>query len=532
MADCRFAHGLGFVLAVVLALITIPGLSYASCGPEDSQTVWEEAASFAEFTEKLDSLKQTGGNLRLTADIIVEQDERYEFIAPRLAGKEPICLDFGPYTVTVRGMLLLYPYLNITGQGGGQGLFHVEDGGWLELRGISLTAENGIAVRQEERSVLSYGKFSDGLPDFTCEGGIVSAGPVAVPRSADNRGYLPVLYVRDGEQLKDRLPRTDTAALCENGDVDYGRELPVVWNTEAFAEKISRRERFLLTGAYADITAVSPPQCLVTFEAGRPATLLDCQTAAARKGLVAGLRIALARPGTDCRIEWSSDGLRWQACPFQISDAKEDWIAYDLELPDASYPFYLSAVALSEAGETGYSDTIRIDGPDALGEIGGNRGGGTDILKPALPPASDVPQSAGCEAPSSTSSAPGPDEAPSAIPETENGQSSAAPSSLPEENGPAAMGSEPPPSPAPSSTPSPRRETTETPRDGQEEQVPADEMAGEKQEKGPDARLDTAVQVAAGLAAIAGLAVLVFTWNPKSGWGAKAIKFFKRFRRK
>lgn len=523
MADCRFARGLGFVLAVILALINIPGLSYASGGPEDSRTVWEEAASFAEFTEKLDSMKQTGGNLRLVADITVGQDERYEFIAPQLAGKAPILLDFGPYTVRVRGTLLLYPYLNITGQGGGQGLFHVEAGGWLELRSISLTAEDGIAIRQEERSVLSYGKFSDGLPDFTCEGGIVSAGPVAVPRSADNRGYLPVIYVRDGEKLKDCLPRTDTAALCENGDVDYGRELPVVWNTEAFAEKISRKERFLLTGAYADITAISPPQCLVTFEAGRPATLLDCQTAAAREGLVARLRVALARPGSDCRIEWSSDGTQWQACPFQISNTKEDWIAYDLELPDASYPLYLSAVVVSEAG---YSDTIRIDGPDDLGELGGNRGGGTDILEPVLPPASDAPQSSR-EDLSSASPASGPDEPPSAIPEMGNGRSSSAPSSLPEESGPESSSS-----PAPTSTPIPHRETSGTPWDGEREQVPANEKTGEKQGKGADVRMDTAVQVVAGLVAVAGLAALVFTWNSKSGWGAKAIKFFKRFRRK
>ena len=73
MSERRFLRKAGLILAVLLVFLNIPIISYAS-GMEQTdtqETVWEEASSFAELTEKLDSMRQTGGNLRLTADITV-----------------------------------------------------------------------------------------------------------------------------------------------------------------------------------------------------------------------------------------------------------------------------------------------------------------------------------------------------------------------------------------------------------------------------------------------------------------------------
>ena len=54
---------------------------------------------------------------------------------------------------------------------------------------ITVSAQDGVAIRQEDRSILAYGNLFDGMPDFACEGEIILAGPVAVPRSADEDVY-------------------------------------------------------------------------------------------------------------------------------------------------------------------------------------------------------------------------------------------------------------------------------------------------------------------------------------------------------
>lgn len=529
MSERRFLRKAGLILAVLLVFLNIPIISYAS-GMEQTdtqETVWEEASSFAELTEKLDSMRQTGGNLRLTADITVEQGEAYDFIAPQLMGKEPILLDLGPYTITVRGTLALYPYLHITGQGGQDGLFHVEEGGWLEVWSITVSAQDGVAIRQEDRSILAYGNLFDGMPDFACEGEIILAGPVAVPRSADDHEYLPVLYVRDGERLEDVLPETDRAAFYENGTVDYERDLPVLWDTEAFAGQIGRKERFLLTGTYRDAADFSPPQCLVTFENGNPATLLACSTSAMQGGLIGDVWVAFPRPGPECRLDWSSDGEHWQPCVFEIQREQDGRIQYAIELPGASYPFYLSAAVRSETGGESYSDTIRIDGPDDTGKIGGNRGGGTDILEPDLPPVVSSPgqEQEGPSLSSEASSGQNGSGTPAAEPDKMAPAEAGAPASAREQNGS---------SPEYEEQPSPSQPVQEEPYDeknaGQESgaaEEPAEASSAQNIQKKPE-YMAPALQIIIGAAVIAGIAALVFTWGTKAGLGAKLKRLFRK----
>ncbi len=526
MSERRPLRKAGLILAVLLFFFNIPIISYAS-GMEQTaaqETVWEEAASFAELTEKLDSMRQTGGNLRLTADITVEQGEAYDFIAPQLMGKEPVLLDFGPYTITVRGTLALYPYLHITGQGGQDGLFHVEEGGWLEVWSITVSAQDGVAIRQEERSILAYGDLFDGMPDFACEGEIILAGPVAVPKAADDRKYIQVLYVRDGERLEDILPETDPAAFYENGMVDYERDLPVLWDTEAFAGQIARKERFLLTGTYKDAADFSPPQCLVTFENGNPATLLSCSTSAMQGGLIGDVWVAFPRPGPECRLGWSSDGEHWQPCVFEIQREQDGRIQYAIELPGASYPFYLSAAVQSETGEERYSDTIRIDGPDDMGKIGGNRGGGTDILGSDLPPvvSPSEPEDGSALAPEASS---GQNDSgmPDAEPDKMAPADAKAPASAREQNASAEYEAQPTPS-------QPVQEASHDENAGQESgaaEAPAEAPSAQNIQKKPE-HTAPALQIIIGAAAIAGIAALVFTWGTKAGLGAKLKRFFRK----
>ncbi len=380
------------ILIACLSLFAFPIIAYASA-PVEQDEAWEEVASFDELVNKLEAMKTTGGNIRLTKDIVAEAGVDDTFSAPRLMNT-PIKLDTGEYTITVRGKLVVTPFVEISGAGGEKGLFYVEDGGWLELYSISVKADSGAAIAQSPRSVLCYGALFEGMPEFVCEGEIKSAGPVAVPWSDTNPKFLQYVYVRDGERAEDVLPLTDEGALYENGSMDQNHSLDVAWDVDLFANRFAARESCVVTGSYPGATAYATPVCMVVFQKGRAATVLGGWGTGGTdgRGLSAQIQVALEKPQEFLRIDWSSDGENWQECEADMLEEQSGRLRYSLYPPDdAGYPFYISAV-VSENGKEQYSNILILHAPGKAGDIGGNRGGGTDLTDPKDPLEPEPPE--------------------------------------------------------------------------------------------------------------------------------------------
>lgn len=379
------------VLIIYLSLFAFPIISHASA-PSEQEERWEQVAGFYELVEKLEAMKTTGGNIQLTEDIVVGADVDYTFSVPQLMNT-PIKLDTGDYSIIVQGKLALTPGIEIFGTGGEKGLFLVQDGGWLELYSISIKAASGIAIAQAPRSVLCYGMLFEGMPEFVCEGEIVGVGAVAVPWSATNPNSLQYIYVRDGQRAEDLLPGTDDGTLYENGKMNQNHNLDVAWDIDFFKEKFAARENCMATGRYAFATAYATPVCAVVFQNGRAVTVLGGWGTGGTDGreLSARIQVALEKPQEVLRIDWSADGENWKECEVDMLEEQDGRQCYALYPPEGvGYPFYISAVVI-ENGEERCSNTLVLRAPNTVGDMGGNRGGGTDVVDPEAPEETDSP---------------------------------------------------------------------------------------------------------------------------------------------
>lgn len=419
---------LAAVMAVLLLLCAVPVTADTSpasahapvvdsgvpaAAPEATIADWDEVGSFAELTDWLKSHQKIGGGVRLTNDIELPAGERY--IYSGVWAYDPMLyIDVGEHTIYVGGHLEFAPYLDFFGKGGENGIFHVKQGGYLSLVSdydytiLSVRAEEGNAIYQEDGAFL--GCYTDDIigdiryPEF----------PVAWPFSdvSEFYGYIEnfpaTVQPLKGEIDTAEFPQTMRSYLCKNGESSYDTyDLPVSWNFEEFEEQLAARERFVLTGEYTgDVTALAQPACLVTFLREDAAVFLQCSANKKEEDrLIFALRIKLDDPSMVHRLEWSVDGEVWQRANAEniddddnVADADEylfSWreeddgiVRYEGSFNTAELPRYFSVATTNAEGRTTYSDTIYLDGNDKVAgyDDGGNRGGGTGIAPPQLPP--------------------------------------------------------------------------------------------------------------------------------------------------
>lgn len=351
-----------------------------------------EAASFEALAALLEEcgFRKTGGLIRATADLTVPAGTKY-LIRPSNPESAPLTVDLGGHTLAVEGDLTVHSGVELTGAGGETGLVRVRPGGRAAIASavrFTVTEEGGYALWQEEGSILSW--------EPEAAGGVkvhFAQRPVALPHAAlSSGGFTPVALVRDGQTLEDALPAADGVQLYRDGAADMDAQIPVTWEPEPYRAQLDGRERVLLTGSYPDADAFQAPVCLVTFQNGNPATVLNCYGAEGRGILSATVQLALARPELGCRFEWSRDGRTW--LPAGAEETPEEGgfpvfhVTFSQEEPPA-YPYYLAAVVEDQEGVVGYSDVVVIERADAGCGSGGNRGGGTDITDPPGAPAPD-----------------------------------------------------------------------------------------------------------------------------------------------
>ena len=128
-------------------------VSYNSILTEEAD--WIEIADFKELRSIMNgSIRPQTRHIRLTADITVSggKDDIYYIISPEYA---PIYIDTGEYTIYVEGQLQILGNALIFGKGGEEGLVHIRKGGYADIQGASLRAEEGYAVWQEDGAYFS-----------------------------------------------------------------------------------------------------------------------------------------------------------------------------------------------------------------------------------------------------------------------------------------------------------------------------------------------------------------------------------------
>lgn len=356
-----------------------------------------EAASYAELAALLEdgNFLKTGGQIHATADLTVPAGTQCR-IWPRNPEDAPLTVDLGEHTLFVEGGLTVHSGVEFTGAGGENGLVRVRTGGQAGIASstrFTVAAEGGYALWQEEGGILDY----EPAPGST--GSIHFAErPVAVPYSTANAAtFTSVALVRDGQALADVLPAMDSVRLYHGGAKEDAR-IPVIWDLEACWAQLDGRERVLLTGSYLDAEAFQAPACLVAFQNGNPATILNCYGTEGRGAPSAMVQLALAQPGLDCRIEWSANGKNWMPAGSEESLEEGEFPVFYVTFPQEeppAYPYYLSAVVEGPDGSVGYSDVAVIREANVQCGNGGNRGGGTDIIDPPDPPQPDPPEQDG-----------------------------------------------------------------------------------------------------------------------------------------
>lgn len=387
--------------------------------PQEPAKTVDLISTFTQLTEWLKSHKKIGGTAQLTNDIFLKADESYKYDGSWL-GDPTLNIDVGEFTIYVSGHLELCPDLNFFGRGGENGIFHVKQGGFLDLFSnegtsvqnsyVTVTAETGYAIYQENGAF--FGHYTDKII-----GGIRYAErPVAWPFSAVSEyygkaEYFPVVTLPlKGEITKEDLPKTVTSYVCEDGDhIDKKRELSVEWDFLEFQEAFAARERFVMTGKYTeDVDAMTAPACLVTFMREDSAVFLQCSAnkIEEEQKLQFEMHIKLDNPSMFHSLNWSSDGQNWQRATeesiednnaysddyvFWWSEESTDVTKYDggFFMPDL--PTYFSITVKDDKGNETYSDTVYLKGTDKVAgwDDGGGRNGETNTGNPEdgeLPP--------------------------------------------------------------------------------------------------------------------------------------------------
>lgn len=356
-----------------------------------------EAATFGSLMALLEDGKflETGGLVRATADLTVPADTECT-IRPRNPESAPLAVDLGEHMLLVEGGLTVHSGVEFTGAGGETGLVRVRTGGhagFASSTRFTVTAEGSYALWQEEDGILEC----EPLPGAA--GNIHFAQrPVAAPHSAVSSAlFTPVAQVRDGQPLADALPVTDSVRLYRDGAVDMDAQIPVAWDLEPYRAQLDGRERVLITGGYPDADAFQAPVCLVTFQNGNPATILNCSGAEGLPRPSAMVQLALARPELGCRFEWSQDGQTRLPAGAEESPAEGGFPVFCvtfLQKEPPAYPYYLSAVVEDPEVGVGYSDMVVIEAADTQCGSDGNRGGGTDIIDDPMAPEPEPPPAA------------------------------------------------------------------------------------------------------------------------------------------
>ena len=340
----------------------------------------DTAATAEELLEWLQEHENSEGTLRLTADIFL--DDLFYMENPR----KNITIEAGEFAIIATGKVDFWRGgLTVRGQGGERGVFRAAKGGRLSIGYMTIEAEEGFAVFQEEGA---------GLQVLQC---VVEESAVHYSETPFVWRWKPLqVVVKPGQTAADLLPQTVKAYDVNRLGQMNPEEVPVVWELAEHESSEEQRLRFDAVGSAPGFTYGSPPVCTVIYD-DYPLTFLYVNAKKKEGGqgesyLFSGtFSIPEDRLPFTITQDYSFDGVNWTVyeeievnapdTSFGISCAAN---AGDIQ----RFPDVFIRLSWNDGGTMYYSNVLRFarDNMEKSEDHGGNRGGGTDIVDPPEPP--------------------------------------------------------------------------------------------------------------------------------------------------
>ena len=176
-----------------------------------------------------------------------------------------ISIDTGQYTVTVAGNIELFSNYHLTffGDAGDKGIFHIVEGGFLSLSGV--TVDNGqCALWQDEGAGLA-------LDNCRVSGSVHYADTPYVIYA-----FSVCAIVEDGQTAGDVLPTVIKCDVNHQGRVEHNVQLPVSWMLEGTEKQQRERLRFQVQGSFLNAVSGELPVCTVVYN-DYPLTFAEVQ---------------------------------------------------------------------------------------------------------------------------------------------------------------------------------------------------------------------------------------------------------------
>lgn len=390
----KLRNVLVLLLLTILSTLYISRAAYATENELQADTV----STGPELVSWMESHIGLGGTVSLAADITLGDTWYY---VPDRPGQPVLTVDTNGFSITVTGEIsfLSDDRLTFYGTPDEKEVFRVAAGGLLSLEGCAIEEKaadpaaagaeqtagrtkeaGGYALVQEEGAGLI-------VQDCTISGDIRYAQmPLVVYNTPVTAVACP------GQEAADVLPGVVASQVIRNGQVFYGEEIPVTWDTAGTEKQQQERRRFTVQGTFEGAASLTPPVCTVAYNEA-PLTFTDVSASVSYSVYV--FRGGYTKPEERLPIkvatEYSFDCNNWILYdttsvsdveePFFIGVAKADWDA-------SANPYIYIRLRCSDGGEEIYSNVLRFAG-DNLSKAedqGGNRGGGTAIVNPPKEP--------------------------------------------------------------------------------------------------------------------------------------------------
>lgn len=355
---------------------------------ETSNEKADSVSTGAELVEWMESHKNTGGKVKLLDNVVL--DGVYDYYSnPNMNKQTFIFIDTNNFTITVTGQIELRSNYHLIFQGQAENrkdIIRVAKGGFLSLSGITIESnqpEKVYALWQEEDSGLV-------LEDCRISGKVHYANTSFVV------DYEPVCVIVDEDQIaEDVLPAEIKCSVNSQGEMYANKQVQVSWDLSGTEKEQENRMRFLAEGSFSDAAFSAPPVCTVVYN---DYSLTFMEVNGFMNGQVYYFKGSYMKAEDHLPMtvtyEYSFDGNEWIADDVSTTSNLVDgfFISFPIEQWDtAKYP-YLYLRLIGNYNKTKYySNILRC----AAGNLqiaedqGGNRGGGTSIMKPPKEPQKD-----------------------------------------------------------------------------------------------------------------------------------------------
>lgn len=417
----KLRNVLVLLLLTILSTLYISRAAYATENELQADTV----STGPELVSWMESHIGLGGTVSLAADITLGDTWYY---VPDRPGQPVITVDTNGFSITVTGEIsfLSDDRLTFYGTPDEKEVFRVAAGGLLSLEGCAIEEKAADPAAAGEEQTAGRTKEAGGyalvqeegagliVQDCTISGDIRYA---QMPLVVYNTPFTAVAC--PGQEAADVLPDVVASQVIRNGQVFYGEEIPVTWDTAGTEKQQQERRRFTVQGTFEGAASLTPPVCTVAYN-DAPLTFTDVSASVSYSVYVfrGGYTKPEERLPINVAMEYSFDCNNWILYdtdsvsdveePFFIGVAKADW-------DTSANPYIYIRLRCSDGGEEIYSNVLRF----AMGDLskaedqGGNRGGGTAIVNPPKEPVSvpETPASPEPEKDNGSSDEPGEGEA-------------------------------------------------------------------------------------------------------------------------